>query len=294
MRILITGSTGFLGSNLTGFFSKKGHDVTGSSRREMTFDFENHVGDLRDREFTDKLVSSASPDIIINTVSLANVDECERDPKYAYRIVVETAENIASSAEKYGSRLVYISTDHLYDGSRSWYGEDDPVNPINEYGRLKSVAEDVTLSTSPKSLIVRTNFFGWSPSWHATTFGEWLYENLKEQNEMNLFTDYYYTPIEVGHLAGIIEEIINTSFSGKINIAGADRCSKYDFGMKMAELGNLDSSCIHPSTLSKSGLRSKRPGDLSLSTEKLRTVLNINPPGLEDSILGFLKSAQER
>ena len=294
MRILVTGSTGFLGSNLICFFSGRNYEVIGSSRREMNFDFENYAGDLSERRFTDRLVSSSSPDIIINTVSLANVDECERDPGYAYRIVVETAEKIAESAKEYGSDLVYISTDHLYDGRGSLYREEDELNPINEYGRLKKIAEDVTRSVYPGSMIVRTNFFGWSPPWHVNTFGEWMYENLKDQNEMNLFTDYYYTPIEVGHLAGIIEKVIGTDFSGTINIAGADRCSKYDFGIRMAELGDFDSSCIHPSTLAKSGLVSKRPGDLSLSTERLRTVFNIIPPGLDECILSFLKGAQER
>lgn len=292
MKILITGSTGFLGSNFTGFFSKKGYEVIGSSRREMSFEFENYVGDLGDPQFTDEMISSSSPDVVINTVSLANVDECERDPGYAYEIVVGTAKNMAESAEKYGSRLLYISTDHLYDGRDSCYDEEAGVNPVNEYGRLKKLAEDEILSECPSSIIVRTNFFGWSPSWHTSTFGEWLYRNLEEQIEMNLFTDYYYTPIEVNHLAGIIERIISRDFSGILNIAGADRCSKYDFGMKMAELGNFDQSCIHPSTLSKSGLVSKRPGDLSLSTKKLRNNLGIVPPGLEESLISFLEGAQ--
>ncbi len=294
MRILITGSTGFLGSNLSCYFSGCGYDVIGSSRREMKFDFENYVGDLTDRKFTDRLVSSSSPDVIINTVSLANVDECERDPEYAYRIVVETAENIATSAAEYGAGLIYISTDHLYDGKGSLYREDEELNPINEYGRLKKLAEDATRSAYPDSTIARTNFFGWSPPWHATTFGEWLYENLKEQNEMNLFTDYYFTPIEVSLLAGILEKLLYTDFTGTINVAGADRCSKYEFGMKMAELGNFDNSCIHSSTLAESGLASKRPGDLSLSTVKLSSLLKIKPPGLEECIFSFLKSAQER
>lgn len=294
MRILITGSTGFLGSNLIRFFSGNGYEVVGSSRSEQKLEFENHVGDLRNEIFIDKLVSSVKPDLIINTASLANVDLCEQDPGYARQIIVNTAENLAKISEKYGSRLIYISTDHLYDGNSSWYSEDEVVHPINQYGNLKRVAEIATLSSSPEAIIVRTNFFGWSPLWHSPTFGEWIYNNLKEQNEMNLFTDYYFTPIEVGHLASIIEKIVHTNFYGIINIAGRDRCSKYDFGIKMAEMGDFSTECIHPSTLSKSGLCSKRPGDLSLSSVKLRDELNLYPPSLKESILSFLKQSQGR
>ena len=292
MKILITGSNGFLGSNLVRFFSNKGeYDVFLTSQNPCYLQLSNFIqGDLSDGAFVDKLISTVKPDIVINTVSLVNVDLCEDDPKLADKITVQTAKNVAQSVQRQGSRLIYISTDHLFEGNRSMYSEDDMPMPVNEYGKSKLEAELKSIELNPDTAIVRTNFFGWSHDSHPATFGEWVYNNLNQQIPMNLFTNYYFTPIEVTYLAEAIETVAKTDFTGVINIAGTERCSKYEFGMILAEVFGLDASPINPYEISANSFKAKRQQDLSLSTENFKRIFRQNLPNLREGIQRFYEN----
>ena len=215
------------------------------------------------------------------------MDQCEEQPDLAHKVTVQTAENIAQVSENSGSRLIYISTDHLFDGKKSMYTEDDVPAPVNVYGKTKLSAERKTSHYAQESVIVRTNFFGWSPANHPPTFGEWVFNNLKDKKPMNLFTDYYFTPIEVTYLAEAILEIGTTDFSGIINIAGSRRCSKYEFGMELATVFGFDPSPIRKCSVHSAAFRAKRQQDLSLSTEKFRQIFRYELPDLETSLIRF-------
>lgn len=290
MKILITGSNGFLGSNLVRFFSaKREYEVYETSQHPSYFpELSNFIiGDLLNVTFVDSLFSDIKPDLIINTVSLVNVDLCEENPKLAYELTVLTAKNVAQAAKRHGSRLLYISTDHLFEGNKSMYSEDEKPAPVNVYGKMKVEAELISQEIHSNTVIVRTNFFGWSHSHHTQTFGEWLFSSLKKKISINLYTDYYFTPIEVTYLAEAIETLAASDFIGIINIAGSQRCSKYEFGITMSEVFGLDPSEIHSGKIEISTFKAKRQKDLSLSTEKFRRIFGRNLPDLKESLQRF-------
>jgi dTDP-4-dehydrorhamnose reductase len=293
IKIIITGSNGFLGSNLVRYFSQKSkyRVFSTSQKRSVNPELNDFMqGNLLDPPFVDRLFSTIQPDIVINTVSLVNVDQCEENPELANAITVDTAENIAHASERYGCRLIYISTDHLFDGKKSMYTEEDIPAPVNIYGKTKLLAESRTLKHIADAVIVRTNFFGWSPPGHPPTFGEWMYNNLKEEKPMNLFTDYYFTPIEVTYLAEAIETVIMSDFSGIINIAGSERCSKYEFGMMLAKIAGIDAKTIIPTTVTEKSFKAPRQPDLSLSTMKFNRLYHKKIPGLRQNLERFLET----
>lgn len=290
MKVLIAGANGFLGSNLINYY-KGIHGcnlVTTSRKKPFDGSVPNITGDLLNLDFVKHLFDEEKPDFVINTVSLANVDECEEKPDFAREVVVETARNVSFAAAEFGIKHVYISTDHLYDGSKNFYSEEDTVYPVNNYGRLKLEAENVSLGINPNTIIVRTNFFGWSPPDHMKTFGEWVYSNLLDNKPMTLFTDYYFTPIEVSYLSEILHRVILGGYIGIINIAGTERCSKFDFGITLAKMGGFDHSLITGSRMDLKSFKVRRPGDLSLSTYKLQNELDIKAPDLSEGIKRFL------
>jgi len=290
MKILITGSNGFLGSNLVRFFSaKQEYEVHKTSQHPSYFpEWSNFiVGDLLDEAFVDSLFSDIKPDLVINTVSLANVDLCEEDPELAYELTVRTAKNVAQAAKRNGSRLIYISTDHLFEGDKPMYSEDDMPAPVNVYGKMKVEAELISRQIHSNTVIVRTNFFGWSHSYHTQTFGEWLYNSLNKKIPINLYTDYYFTPIEVTYLAEALESLALSDFTGIINVAGSQRCSKYEFGITMSEIFSLDPSVIHSGKIEINTFRAKRQKDLSLSTEKFRRIFGRKLPDIRESLKKF-------
>jgi dTDP-4-dehydrorhamnose reductase len=294
-KILITGSNGFLGSNLVRFFSQKsGYKIFSTSQRpSVNPELSDFIqGNLLDNSFVNRLFLAIRPDLVINSVSLVNVDHCEENPDLAYKITVKTAENIARASDYYKCRLIYISTDHLFDGKKSMYTEDDIPAPVNVYGKTKLLAETNTLQNARNPVIVRTNFFGWSSTGHPPTFGEWMYINLKEKMPMNLFTDYFFTPLEATYLAEAIETVATSHFSGIINIAGLERCSKYDFGIALANECGFDSGPIIPTSIESASFKAPRQQDLSLSTEKFRKLFKYELPGLRQSIKRFCRSRE--
>lgn len=293
MRILITGSNGLLGSNLLRFFSGKNEYEVFATSLNPSYNphFKNFArGDLLDAHFVDRLLHEIKPDIIINTVSLVNIEKCEENPKLAGLLTVKTAENVAKSAQRTGARLIYISTDHLFDGNKSYYSEEDKPEPVNVYGRVKLEAESITMNLHSDAVIVRTNFYGWSPINHAPTFGEWVFNSLKQGTAIKLFTDYYFTPIEATCLAEALEKVTNSEFAGTVNIAGSQRCSKYEFGVALADIFHLNPELIAEGKIEATSFKVRRQKDLSLSTEKFKRIFNHNLPDLREGLRRFYEN----
>jgi len=303
-NLIITGSNGFLGSNLARYFSQSpDYKVFLTSQSpSINPDTDNFIqADVLDAVSVNKMFSKVRPDIIINTVSLVNVDQCEQNPALAHRITIDTAGIIALAADRCRSRVVYISSDQLFDGTGSMYTEDEPTRPVNVYGETKCIAELITRRNNSAALIIRTNFFGWSPVGHIPTFGEWVYTNIRDKKPMNLFTDFYFTPIEVTYFSEALDKIIIASpFGGIINVAGSQRCSKYEFGMclgnTLSDMGicEFDPNLITAATLDMATLKAQRPKDMSLSTDKFRKLFKMKPPALKESIERFCKTMPVR
>lgn len=292
-RILITGSNGFLGSNLTQYFISKGYEVFGAdiSASSIKPDVEYRCGDLSDLAVTERLFEEVKPGLVINTVAIVSLDVCEENKDLAYSVNVKTAENIAKCSNKHMARMVHISTDHLFDGKRSFYSEEEEASPVNYYGVTKLEAEKACMSNNENVVIVRTNFFGWSYPGHKTTAGEWMYESLKNKKRIRLYTDYYFTPIEVSELIKAIDLVSGSEYRGIINIAGTERCSKYEFGMAMAEVFGLDTDAVTPEKMVPGSFKVKRQQDISLSVEKFQKTFKAKLPGLIDSLEIFKAEA---
>ncbi|MFH1428344.1 MAG: SDR family oxidoreductase [Candidatus Margulisiibacteriota bacterium] len=284
MKILITGCNGFLGANLVEYFMGRGYTVCGTDLHPVPYrlDLSYMPGDLSDPQFTAMLIDKFNPECVINTIALVNLDLCENDKDKAYRVNVATTANLASILNN-SVRLVQISTDHLFAGDRSNYNENDPPNPVNNYGLTKLEAENEALKHN-NTIVARTNFYGWSRSLHAPTFAEWLYNSLKDKTPITLFANYYFTPIEVTYLAGALESVINSDTTGVLNIVGTQRCSKYEFGMKMAEVFGLDSSNVTAGKIDNSSLETRRQADLSLSVEKFQCLFDYKLPDMIEGL----------
>jgi dTDP-4-dehydrorhamnose reductase len=287
-KMLITGANGALGLNLVSQFCREyevyGTDLHASS---LNKDLRYLDGDLTDLVFIEKLLRVVNPQVIINTVALVDLDLCEEDKNLANRINVQTAENVAGFAHQCGARMVHISTDHFFDGKKSYYKEDDAPAPVNNYGSTKLEAERVCMVRHDNLVLVRTNFYGWSHPKHKPTFGEWMYESLAQGKPIKLFTDYYFTPIEVTALAEALAFVLKSDFRGVINVAGLERCSKYDFGIAMAKVFGLNKNSIVPAKMEPGAFKVKRQSDLSLSVEKFSQRFGMKLPNLIEGLKRF-------
>lgn len=283
MKYLVVGCNGLLGSNLCRHLFARQHEVVGiwHNSRPAQVPWRIRQGNVLDAEGTRTLIQEERPDVVVNCVGLVSIDQCEADPAYAHRVNALTAEHLAKACAATNARLLAISTDHLFAGTRSLYTEDDPPQPINAYAKSKLAGEQLTLAAYPKALVIRTNFYGWSPEGHAPTFAEWLYKSLLQRAPIRLIKDYFFNSLEVHFLSEALERLAQIdAAAGIFNIASPERVSKYDFGIAMAKVFGLSVEGVSAGFLKDQPFAVPRPADLSLSTAKAEALLGYRLAGL--------------
>jgi perosamine synthetase len=281
-KILITGGAGFLGS----YWAKEIQDqfdltVTFSKKKLENKQIKSINIDLTSEEQVKSIFETYSPDIIIHTVGLTDVDSCEKDPELAYKTNVITTKNICNYSPK-ECKIIYISTDHLYDGLSSFYKEEDQLAPLNVYAKTKLEGEKLCQQSRPNSLIIRTNFYGNSLA-EKKSYTDWLLQELRTKDRVYIHDDNFFTPIYIEELIKFVHLLIDKNANGIFNVVGSERISKFEFAKQLAISCKLDYKKLLPTTNLKQPKKVKRPLDMSLSNQKLINYLKQQPENLKDS-----------
>jgi len=280
--ILITGGSGLLAINWACVARSSGWKVIlGTHRRQVAL--RGAIArpiELDDPEFLRHRLAEIAPDLVVHTVGLTSVDDCEKNPALARRVNAEFARNVAEAAAQENIRLVHISTDHLFAGTRSVCSESDQPEPLNEYARSKLLAEEWVQQAHPEALILRTNFFGWGHAYRHS-FSDWILSDLRAGRSTTLFDDVYFTPILADSLAIAAHRLLEKSASGIFNLVGDERFSKYQFGILLAKAFGLPAELIRRGRISDLKMLAKRPPDMSLNNSKARRILGEGPGRLE-------------
>lgn len=263
---LVTGANGFLGANAIRILEQKSDtQVVGASRSD--FDITDRVG-VRD------FLSQYSPRFVLNTAAMAIHSECESDPAAAHATNAEAVKTLAQECSAIGATLIQISTDAVFDGLRGDYTELDHTSPKTEYGRSKLLGEEYALANNP-ALVIRTNFFGWSPSGQRSIL-EFFVHNLAAGTPVNGYTDTITTSL---YASDLVERIFALQQSqGIVHLTSADPLSKYEFGCLVAETFNLNPESITP-THSPEG-----PKNISLNTDKAQDLLDSPLPTQQEGV----------
>src|SRR5262249_14757224 len=145
-------------------------------------------------------------------------------------------------------------------------------NPINVYARTKLEAEQIVQRTYPDALIVRTNFIGWGSS-VRTSFTDWILTSLDRGTGLRMFTDVFITPILINDLLECIVQLLQINVSGVLNVAGSERVSKYEVGVRTARYFGYSPERIHPISVEEFPFAAPRPRDMSLATDRVCTLL---------------------
>ena len=282
---LVTGASGLLGSVVVSRLLERGARVCAHQHKHaLPFDGSCKIvkGDLTDLEWARELVIEEAPDVIVHCAGLISVDGCEANADLAERIHVDASQSLAEASRQAGARFVHISTDHLWRGNKAMVGEDEPVDPINVYGRTKALAEQRVLEANADALIVRTNFFCHGLPWRAS-LSDWAEQQLRSGVKFSAFTDAYFTPIEANLLCQLLFDLVAEQARGTLHVAGRERLSKYDFVLQLANRLSLDASGVEAGKIAEAHLVAPRPRDMSLSTEKTSALLGRPMPSLNDS-----------
>jgi len=291
LKIFITGVSGLLGNNLACYFRDR-NDVIGlyhSNRVEIPQAL-TVKGDITDSKDIQRIIHRFQPDILIHCASLTNIDFCETHKAAAHRINVEGTRSIVQSLQDCATKLIYISTDAVFDGLKGSYTETDLVNPPNYYGQTKYEGE-LEAQQREKSLIVRTNIFGWNIQ-NKYSLAEWILHELTAGREIRGFVDVYFSSIYNFNLAGLLEQAIASDLDGTYNLASSSTLSKYEFAVAIAERFGLDRKLVKPVSIDEFPLIAKRAKNLSLDVEKISKALQRPIPSIQQSIDDFHRDFQ--
>jgi dTDP-4-dehydrorhamnose reductase len=200
-KLLIIGGSGLVGSTLLQYASPNYNIHFTYNTNKITFDNINstQINLLGNQKLITDLIKEVQPNIVVNTAAHSSVDLCETDHSIADKLHVDITQDITQACKDIDSKLVYISTDMVFQGElNKKYTELDQPNPINYYGKTKLEAEQITLNASPKNVVLRTAvIYGWHKK---SRFTNWIIQTLKENHMVDPFIDQYNTPTLVDDL----------------------------------------------------------------------------------------------
>ena len=284
---LVTGAQGFLGANLGRHLQGRAHRVGlgRASGPTLASTYDAWItADLADPAAVTAAaaqIEALRPDVIVHAAAMATHEGCEADSEKARQVNALAAGELSRAARTAGARFILISTDAVFDGSRGHYSEDDEPAPFSVYGRTKLEGEQRAQDVNPDALVVRTNFFGWSPSGTRSIL-EFFVNALTANTPVKGFTDFTVTSAYVGSLCEALEELAGTSTTGLLHVTSPDALSKYEFGVAVAQEFDLDADLITPTTADVDPPRNR---DLSLDVSLARSILMTPLPTQREGIV---------
>ena len=233
MRVFISGASGLVGGNCLKHFTEQGWNAIGSHFSYATpqthyFDTLN----LKDEKNFD--LAAFNPEVIVHCGALTHVDYCETHPEDSYTQTVQSTLNLIETAKKLGAKLVYISTDYVYDGTEGPYTEEGKINPLSVYARHKLAAEQAVLANLPNALVLRvTNVYG--NELRGKNFVARIVEQAKNNQKLTLKLPYdqYASPANAWDIARAMFLLLRDGKTGVYNIGGTDYLNRVELALRV-------------------------------------------------------------
>lgn len=252
---------------------------------DRTTDEDTILADVRDRAALTRLFDQYAFDAVVHAAGVASVDASEQHVDESTASNLGGTRNIAELCAASGARLIYISTNAVFDGARAPYHESDPVNPVNAYGRIKVACERVAQATVDGAAIVRPILmYGWPHPMGRPNPVTWVIDALERGQTIHVVDDVYENPLHNVAAARAIWRILERTVTGVIHLAGRDTVSRYELAQRVARVFELDASRIQAVPSSFFPGLARRPPNTSLATTRMDNELGIAAPSLEEGL----------
>ena len=273
MRILITGANGQLGSALQQALG--GEDLI----------LENLPGFDLTNPTCEEQILSARPEVILHVGAYTDVDGAEREPDRARAVNVQGTTFVARAAQTLRARLLYISTDYVFDGEkRSPYTENDRPHPINHYGLSKYEGEQAALTLCGTTLVVRS---AWLYGDAGKNFVKTIIRLANEKPELEVVADQRGCPTYADDLARAIQQLLGSDMQGICHVTNSGDCTWHEFAEAIVRQMGL-STVVRPITTAQAGRLAKRPAYSVLSQERFAMRWSLLPRW-QDALARFMK-----
>ncbi len=286
MRVLLTGASGQLGAYLIDRLRDGGHRLDAWSGSSPA----GHHGvpfvpvDLTNPRTTLKSLDRVDAEVIVHAAAVSTAEGVRRDPIRARAVNVEATARLAAWCARRDRRLVFTSTDLVFDGSRPWNREDDPAEPVLAYGRSKRMAEPTVLAT-PRGLVARLSLL-YGPS-HCGREGYFdrTIAAIRAGQPQTFFDDEYRTPLHLAVAADLLVRLAESDVAGLVHVGGPERVSRYELLCRCAMAHGLDPDLVLANRQADADLPEPRPADVSLATSKLASLVSdLQCPTIEESL----------
>lgn len=264
MRIMVTGSNGLVGTKVLERLIQDPNDQPlAAYHRTRTNEYLGDAPfwwlDTTSAEDVDRVLDEARPDAVVHAGAFTNVDGAERERDAAWASNADATGILARACTTRGIRLVYLSTEYVFDGAAGPYCESDPVNPLGWYAQTKLAGEQAVIGAGGSWAIARTTVvYGYAPHVRSN-FVLWLMGELRAGRRVRIVEDQIGSPTLAENLAEMVLALARSGENGLFNTAGADVLSRLDFSRQIATTFGLDSGLMDPVTTAELGQAAPRP-----------------------------------
>jgi len=237
------------------------------------------IGDLTEKKFIAEIMQKFQPEIFIHCAAIVSLKFCEDNKEDAIAVHAGVPKEI-NYISKRNTKLIYISTDSVFDGFKGNFRESDEPNPQNYYSKSKLIGEEETM-TNDNNLVIRTNIFGFNTPLKSS-LAEWAINNFQKGTSITGFTNVVFNAIYTKQLANILLELVKKNNNGVLHLASQNIFSKYSFLRYLAVrlTGKTDLVLAGRSYNINNGL--KRPENTSLNVSKALNCMQL--PTIEEGI----------
>ena len=258
MKVLVTGANGQLGYDVVKELQKQNIEFCGATRQDF---------DIVDFKATENFIINYMPDVVIHCAAYTAVDKAEDEQGLCYLVNTSATENIAEICKKINAKMLYISTDYVFDGTKDGsYEVDDEPDPINVYGKTKLLGEQAVQKILDKYFIVRIS---WVFGKHGNNFVKTMLRIGKERKKINVVADQYGSPTYTADLAPLLVEMMQTEKYGIYHATNEGVCTWAEFAEEIFKVASMYVKVKHITTAEYPTM-AKRPMNSRLSKKSLQ------------------------
>jgi dTDP-4-dehydrorhamnose reductase len=278
MKVLVSGASGLLGrallkeaskSGVTTFAAYNSHPINNGLQMDVT-----------EQAQVSAAIQRVAPDCVIHAAAFTDVDACELERQRAWDVNALGTKHVADACAEHSAKLIYISTDYVFDGEEGPYSEEVPPHPINVYGESKLAGEQFALKYSDNAVARVCVLYG--PD--KPNFVTWVINSLRTNTPIDVVTDQFNTPTYVGSCARALLRMCELGLAGIYHVSGREQISRYAFACAVADVFALNKKLINVTTTDTLRQQARRPMNSSLSVAKAERALGMRLANVREGL----------
>jgi dTDP-4-dehydrorhamnose reductase len=290
LKICVVGASGLLGEG----FQRTSKNV----KNEFIFCYaKNKIPnavhlDITKEDMVKSFFQIHKPDVLINCSAITDPEFCEKNKSVASNVNTLGAKRLAQACNNYGSYMIHVSTEYIFDGNNGPYHENDTPKPISYYGQTKLESEKVVLKENQNFCVARASLlYGWSKN--KQNLATMIISELRNNRQVKLINDLQVSPSYTDNVAEMILELAKLKISGIFNVANSSIITRYDFGMLLTEVFELNKSLIKSISVKDFHWEVPRPHKSGLLVEKISSILRKKPLNVKECLIR-MREEEER